>query len=1014
MRQPGTMMRSACLALVCLALGSCAAAPTIKDTDNGIFVDAKIYNTRTLQTQLQTLSNRLGQISGIDQASLISRLGGLQGASSSQFAMNLQATGLASPSVTTTTTNGTPSIAQTVGSTNTTGTPSVAQTLGSTTNTSTPQVVETLNSATPTSPATSQTVTTTVSNTTGTTSQTLTTTPSNTVATSNQTVTTTPSNTVQNVSAMPSTTPAPPPLPTMTPLATPSSFGMSALDTLNEQMQLSYQIINLQLLLQGALSDEYTPLNGLGKRHVTFGFPISVATPPQYRGAAAEVEVSVCNPGNLGEATPATVQTIIPQEKTYNVASIVGSSVGLGAGAVVASVVNIGANFAWTHQTYYLVKQQDTVALRRARGMKVPACGDSLPPATFAWQFRPVLGQKTIDQGARSLFAQIAFAPSAASPSPVEESGMVAQVAVRTCWREFHRKSGIVGDRIEGSCDPAPNLPARVIPVTTGYDTLAIHGIDSIDNGDGTLTTTVYGRFPAGTRVGLGEVYLDESMPGFENSGGSMRFTATAQMIAVRGPRLLSPDGTIKPVRLTGELDEPVEYLIKDGQYFAPGHFASTPQITDGDTRIAVVPAIDGIKFKAPADSGQAWKTRYTFTRSFRAGSPPTPCHVPFANSPETPAHVTPYSDTLVEVSLPIWQCLEMGSLSVPPMYVVTMNGRAFGLSDAPFLFSTGTEISFLVARPFMQGVTSLKLKRLFLDNEYESSYTLIPPTVSVSSITAVRSSKLGATFAVTGSALNNATFENLGIQTMACCGGTRVLITLTSQELASTKVLYLRPNDQSTPIPITLPAIAKLSDDDGSDVAKVLFPIAIVRSDKEHTTYAITTIPQSPSLEGATFFDPPTDSAKIVKQDATHLLFTLPVGDASSYKEVFIQLMNPGKPATAGNPATPPTPGVIVPLALPAPAKPEDTSATKQVTFDKKQATLKKGATGSYTIKGTNFDLVLGVRYLNIPLAPPLVGPDNKTLTVNLPPNFTAATGQVPLEIQIQGSSLPFDVTVE
>src|SRR5208283_5049375 len=110
----------------------------------------------------------------------------------------------------------------------------------------------------------------------------------------------------------------------------------------------------------------------------------------------------------------------------------------------------------------------------------------------------------------------------------------------------------------------------------------------------------------------------------------------------------------------------------------------------------------------------------------FKPGSAPTPCHMPYANSPETPAHVAPYSATLVKVSLPIWQCLEMGSLSVPPMYVVIMNGRAFGLSDAPFLSSTGTEISFLVASPFMQGVTSLKLKRLFLDNEYESSYTLI------------------------------------------------------------------------------------------------------------------------------------------------------------------------------------------------------------------------------------------------------------------------------------------------
>src|SRR5579859_1317693 len=281
---------------VSVVLASCALPESRRDAGNGIFVDVKVFNNRDLQTKLQGLSNRLGQISGIDQNSLTSRLGSIQGVTSSQFAMNLQASGLAAPSTTTTSLNSTPSVAQTAGGTTSTFTP--------------------------------QTVTTTVSNATGTTNQSVTTTPSNTVGTSNQTVTTTPSNTVQTVTSMPVVTPTIPTLPTMNSLATPTSPMVSALDTLGEQMQLSYQIINLQLLLQGALSDEYTE-KGTGKRHVTFGFPISVLTPPEYEGAVAEVEVSVCNPANMSDETPPTIQTIIPQEKTYNVASIVGSSVGL-------------------------------------------------------------------------------------------------------------------------------------------------------------------------------------------------------------------------------------------------------------------------------------------------------------------------------------------------------------------------------------------------------------------------------------------------------------------------------------------------------------------------------------------------------------------------------------------------------------------------------------------------------------------------------------------------------------
>lgn len=100
-------------------------------------------------------------------------------------------------------------------------------------------------------------------------------------------------------------------------------------------MQLSYQIVNLQLLLQGALSDQYGP-DSNGRRSVTFGFPISIATPEHYRGDAAEVEVSICNPGNDTTNSRPTLQTIIPQEKTYNVASLSGRTTGFGAGAVIA------------------------------------------------------------------------------------------------------------------------------------------------------------------------------------------------------------------------------------------------------------------------------------------------------------------------------------------------------------------------------------------------------------------------------------------------------------------------------------------------------------------------------------------------------------------------------------------------------------------------------------------------------------------------------------------------------
>src|ERR1700730_6734747 len=82
-----------------LALAGCVVTAPPDPHDNGIFVEAKVYNNKALQTQLLTLSSRLSQVSGIDQASLMSRIGALQGATSSQTSASFQALGAATPSV---------------------------------------------------------------------------------------------------------------------------------------------------------------------------------------------------------------------------------------------------------------------------------------------------------------------------------------------------------------------------------------------------------------------------------------------------------------------------------------------------------------------------------------------------------------------------------------------------------------------------------------------------------------------------------------------------------------------------------------------------------------------------------------------------------------------------------------------------------------------------------------------------------------------------------------------------
>jgi hypothetical protein len=101
------------------------------------------------------------------------------------------------------------------------------------------------------------------------------------------------------------------------------------LDLLGEQMQASCPILGLRAMLRGAQSDEYTA-DSQAMRHVTYGFPITVSTPHRYDNKAAEIEISVCNPKEVQQNIPPSLGLMLPQEKTYNVASMVSAQRGWG------------------------------------------------------------------------------------------------------------------------------------------------------------------------------------------------------------------------------------------------------------------------------------------------------------------------------------------------------------------------------------------------------------------------------------------------------------------------------------------------------------------------------------------------------------------------------------------------------------------------------------------------------------------------------------------------------------
>ena len=240
-----------------------------------------------------------------------------------------------------------------------------------------------------------------------------------------------------------------------------SGIGVAAADVLNEMMQLEAQIMGLQLLMEGALSDRYYQVNISGKagpssfakKTVTLGFDISVSPPDRskYKYAAAEVEVSVRSGNEMLSACAPSIKTLLPQEKTYNVATITDKGGEVGAGAILG-VINAGGSFLWSKKRYFIVQAQDVLAFHNGvdsserrtgtcESAQSSIAADDGDWRKFSWQFRPVLGQKFVRPGLRQVFVQLAF--------PVKpDSFEIGELKVVTRWRKVNRKTGAMGPQI--------------------------------------------------------------------------------------------------------------------------------------------------------------------------------------------------------------------------------------------------------------------------------------------------------------------------------------------------------------------------------------------------------------------------------------------------------------------------------------------------------------------------------------------------------------------------------------
>lgn len=336
----------------------------------------------------------------------------------------------------------------------------------------------------------------------------------------------------------------------------PSGFTVSASDLLNEQLQLTAEIANLRLLLNGSLSDRLIT-NGTAhfvRPQLTVGFPIAITPEKRFRNAVAIVEVEVdTNPLNdfsKGGELPA-VTALLPREKTYNVSAITDNTTSIGAG-IVTQVASFGGSFLRARKTYYIVQDQDTLALLFQP--RQPPNG--LNRVGFSWQFRPVLGQDIVKAGLKQTFVQLAF-PGSASDA---KYGTVYE---RTYWRRYDRNHNLIGGIIPGSLNerykPTP-IPGFEIKMTQDVGPLNSSSLEDLGNGQ--MLVRLDGRFATGSAIRVGNNILQPGA-GFSFDYNLIRFVAPIFDLATKRVALVSRDGTETPVRMMNDAIKPKGLTIE-------------------------------------------------------------------------------------------------------------------------------------------------------------------------------------------------------------------------------------------------------------------------------------------------------------------------------------------------------------------------------------------------------------------------------------------------------------------
>ena len=211
-------------------------------------------------------------------------------------------------------------------------------------------------------------------------------------------------------------------------------YGESASDLLNDQANLTYQIFNLRMLLERALSDRLLLSDSpRGEPRLQAVIGLNVSIDPAYgeRDSAAIVELTVDKPG-------VELVAVMPQEKTYNSAALSTKASAFGGSAVV-KMLTVSTALQRQSQVFYLYRDNDTLSFQRMapvsgkESCQTTTTAENRCVLQFGWEFRPVLGRRSVSPGMRQLFAIVSL-PASDTPS---DANQMINVKVRTGWHHY-------------------------------------------------------------------------------------------------------------------------------------------------------------------------------------------------------------------------------------------------------------------------------------------------------------------------------------------------------------------------------------------------------------------------------------------------------------------------------------------------------------------------------------------------------------------------------------------------